>query len=53
MVKEEKWKTNYLKNINYNKVNDLFILSVQKVCAIDLFVQGVSVQGYLSRGYIS
>ena len=33
MVKEEKWNINYLKNINYNKVNDIFFLSVSKVCA--------------------
>ena len=33
MVKEEKWNINDLKNINYNKVNDLFFLSVSKVCA--------------------
>ena len=33
MVKQEKWNINDLKNINYNKVNDLFFLSVLKVCA--------------------
>ena len=31
MVKEEKLNINDLKNINYNKVNDLFCLSVSKV----------------------
>ena len=28
LIKEEKWNTSDLKNINYNKVNDLFFLSV-------------------------
>ena len=28
VVKEEEWNTNDLKNINYNKANDLFFLSV-------------------------
>ena len=32
MVKEEKWNICDLKNIIYNKVNDLFFLSVSKVC---------------------
>ena len=45
MVKEEKWNINDLKNINYNKVKDLFFLSVSKI-VLDLFVMwGVSVQG--------
>ena len=34
MVKQEKWNMKYLKNINYNKVNDLFFLfKVSKVYA--------------------
>ena len=33
LVKEEKWNINDLKNINYSKVNDLFFISVSKVCA--------------------
>ena len=32
MVKEEKWNINYLKIINYNKVNDLFFLLVSRLC---------------------
>ena len=35
MVKEEKWNINYLKSINYNKVNDTFFHSVSKVVLLD------------------
>ena len=33
IVKEEKWNRYDLKNINYNKVNNIFFISVPKVCA--------------------
>ena len=33
MVKEEQWNINDLKNIYYNKVNDIFFPLVSKVCA--------------------
>ena len=46
------WK----KKINYNQVNDLFFLSVSKVCArligSGVYVQGVSVQGVSVQGGI-
>ena len=56
-----KWNINDLKNINYNRVNHLFFISVSKVCARricsggicpGISVQMVSVQGgtYMSRG---
>ena len=51
MVKAEKWNINDLKSINYNKLNDTFFHSVSKV-VLDLFVQGVSVQGVYVRGGI-
>ena len=49
MVMEEKWNINDLKNIEYNKVNDLFFLSVSKI-VLDLFVQRVYVQGIYVQG---
>ena len=52
MVKVEKWNINDLKNINNNKVNDLFFLSASKV-VLDLVVQGYLSRGYMSRGYMS
>ena len=38
-----------MKNINYNKVHDLFFHLVSKV-VLDLFIQGVSVQGVSVQG---
>ena len=49
MVKGKKWNRYDLKNINYNKMNNLFFLSVSKVYA-SLTYSGISPVGYMSRG---
>ena len=36
IVKEETWNINDLKNINYNKVNELFFLSVLQRFVLEL-----------------
>ena len=63
MVKEEKWNINDLKNINYNKENDLFFLSVSKVyarllcsggiCPVGICLGDICPKEYLSRGKVS
>ena len=45
MVKEEQWNINDLKNINYNKVNDLFFPLVSKVCARLICSGGICPRG--------
>ena len=61
MVQEEKWNVYYLKNINYNKVIDLFFLSISKVCANlicsggiwGICPGGICPGGMCPRGYMS
>ena len=58
MVKEEKLNINDLKNINYNKVNVLFFLSVSKVCARlicsgGICPGGICLGGKCPKGYMS
>ena len=59
MVQEEKWNIYDLKNIDYTKVEDLFFLSVSKVCASlicsgdicpGVYVWGVCVLGNICPG---
>ena len=54
MVKQEKWNMNYLKNINNNKVNDLFFLfKVSKVCARLICSGGICPGGiYVQKVYV-
>ena len=49
MVKEEKGNRCDLKKINYDKVNNNFILQFQRSVLV-LFAQGVSVQGVYILG---
>ena len=53
MVKEEQCNINDLKNINYNKVNGLYFLSVSKVCARLIRSGGICPRGLCPRGYMS
>ena len=47
---EEKWNINDLKNINYNKVNNIFFLSVSKVCARLICSRGICPGGICPGG---
>ena len=49
MVQEEKWNIYDLKNINFTKVDDLFFLSVSKVCA-SLICSGGTCPGGICPG---
>ena len=53
MVKQEKWNLNDLKYRNYNKVNDLFFLSVVKVCARVICSGGICPGDKCPGGYMS